>query len=516
MKKPRLIYYHDSRHYLLYRFDPPMSLHRLRKPVDDLIGTPVDTLVYGTGMGQTFLYDTRVGYRFGERASPHNRGLVWWRAAENLSSALARGIDPFRVVVDRAHEKGIRVLGSVRINDSGTPEGSTYSVGKLKYENPDVMIGKEDPDKPHASTALDFARADVREERLSVIEEICERYRADGVEIDEYIRVFFKPSEVAKNVPILTEWMRSVRALLDDIGRKQGRELALSIRVHPIEQACLDAGMDVRTWIREGIVDWVTPFGDVLILDPAPHFGWMVEEASRSGVGIYPPIGRDTYDDRYHGVTIEMARAAAGNYHAAGADGMYLADLQWPHTKTEYEIMRELADPDVYARKTKHYSVPPASARPDPHLPPRVLPVILDEGVTASVPVRVHDDFNSARSDGELERVTLGIRLVQPHPNDEIAYAINGCELSQAEAKVTHFYGGLVSYMPVKMGMEQRINTHYWYEFDVPRDVIRNGDNLVEVSMERRWGGFTADRVLQSVEIWVRYDDLPIQIGGQM
>ena len=27
--------------------------------------------------------------------------------------------------------------------------------------------------------------------------------------------------------------------------------------------------------------------------------------------------------------------------------------------------------------------------------PPRVLPVILDEGVTASVPVRVHDDFNS-------------------------------------------------------------------------------------------------------------------------
>ena len=50
----------------------------------------------------------------------------------------------------------------------------------------------------------------------------------------------------------------------------------------------------------------------------------------------------------------------------------------------------------------------------------------------------------------------------------------------------------------------------------MPRDVIRNGDNLVEVSMERRWGGFIADRVLQSVEIWVRYDDLPIQIGGQM
>ena len=130
--------------------------------------------------------------------------------------------------------------------------------------------------------------------------------------------------------------------------------------------------------------------------------------------------------------------------------------------------------------------------------------------------VEHHDDFDAARSDGELERVTLGVRLVQPHPNDAVTYAINGRELPQNQAKVTHFYGGLVSYMPVKMGMDHRINTHYWYEFDVPLDAIRSGDNLVEVSMERRWDGFTADRVLQSVEIWVRYDDLPIQVAGQM
>ena len=105
MKRPRLIYYHDSRHYLMYRFDPPMSLHQLRKPVDDLIGTGVDTLVYGTGMGQTFLYDTKVGNKFGENAMPHNSGLVWWRAAANLASALERGLDPFKIIVDRAARK---------------------------------------------------------------------------------------------------------------------------------------------------------------------------------------------------------------------------------------------------------------------------------------------------------------------------------------------------------------------------------------------------------------------------
>jgi hypothetical protein len=286
--------------------------------------------------------------------------------------------------------------------------------------------------------------------------------------------------------------------------------------VHSSEQVCLDVGMDVRTWIREGIVDWVTPFGDITIIDPDPHFGWMTEEASKSGVGVYPAMGRDTYDDRYHDVTIEMTRATATNFYHAGADGMYLADLHWPHAHDEYELIREMADPDAYARKTKHYSVAVRTARPDRYLPERVLPVTLDEGTTARVTVLVNDDFDSAIDDDELENVTLGIRLIQPHPNDTITYKINGHDLQQSDAKMTHFYGGLVSYMPTKMGMADRINTHRWFDFDVPFDVIRKGENVVEVSMVSRWDGFDAERVVQSVEIWTRYKQLPTQIAGQM
>ena len=183
MRQPKLIYYHDSRHLLFYRFDPPMSLHQLRQPVDELLGTPVDTLSYGLGMGQTFLYDTKVGTRFGEHATEHNSGVVWWRAAENLKRALDSGYDPLQIIVDRAHEKGMQVLDSLRINDGGVPEGSNYNVGRLKYERPDVMIGEEDPENPSVATALDFARPEVREERLAVIEEVCDRYGADGIEI---------------------------------------------------------------------------------------------------------------------------------------------------------------------------------------------------------------------------------------------------------------------------------------------------------------------------------------------
>ena len=71
-------------------------------------------------------------------------------------------------------------------------------------------------------------------------------------------------------------------------------------------------------------------------------------------------------------------------------------------------------------------------------------------------------------------------------------------------------------YFPVKVGMDIRINTHYWFEFDVPHDLIQRGKNLVEVTMEKRYSRFTADRVLQSVEIWVNYKDVPIPVNGQM
>ena len=517
MKKPRLVYYHDSRHQLLYRLDPPMSVHQLRRPVDELLGTPVDTLSYGLGMGQTFLYDTKVGTRFGEKATEHNHGLVWWRAAENLKQALARGLDPLQIVVDRAHEKGMQVLGSLRINDGGAPEGSNYNVGRLKYERPDVMIGEDDPERPHVATCLDFAIPEVREERLAVIEEVCDRYGADGIEIDQYVRVFFKPSEVRQNTPILTEWVRDVRKLLDGIGKRRGERLCVAARVDPSEEANLSVGMDVGAWLSEKLVDMVIPHPSGIILDTTPSFGWLAEVAHQAGGWIYPPIGQVfPYDDRHHELSVEMYRAATTNYRVAGADGLYMSDLGWPRTEREYMILREMGDPDIHARKSKHYAVAQIEAKPDPYGSKRYLPATLEEGVAARVPVFIGDALESARADGELERVILGVRIVQACPGDRFSVRLNGSELPLDRAKTSTYYGGTVAYFPVKSGMPNRIDTHYWYELDVPLDLLREGENEVEVTMERHFRALLADRVLQSVEVHVDYKEPPIPVQGQM
>ena len=68
----------------------------------------------------------------------------------------------------------------------------------------------------------------------------------------------------------------------------------------------------------------------------SPSFGWLKDRAHQAGAWIYPPIGEVfPYDDRYHHPTIEMYRAAATNFRAAGADGLYLSNLPWPRTERD-------------------------------------------------------------------------------------------------------------------------------------------------------------------------------------
>ena len=522
MRKPRLIYYNDGRHYHLYRHDPPMSLHRLQEPVDDILGTAVDTLSYGLATGLTFLHDTKVGIKFGENVTEHNSGLVWWRAATNLVEALEAGYDPLKVAVDRAHEKGIQIICSMRMNGGNTATHfrGSYTAGKLQRYNPEALLGEEDPESPSVAGAYDYARPEVREERLAVIEEVCDRYGADGFEFDDSMRVFFKASQIRENTPILTQFMRDVRALLDRIGGKRGEELMLAARVHPVEEANLSVGMDVRTWISEKLVNVIIPLDGSLdgwfLLDQHPSIEWLTDVAKQAGAWVYGQVSRTLYDDRYHTPTVEMYRAAASNLRAAGADGLYMSDLPWPHTEREYQVLREMGDPDIHARKSKHYFLGQKYVKPGPFPPERHIPVTLEEGVTARMPIRVGDGLDSARADNELEKVRLGVRVVQTCPKDRLSFRLNGAGLPLDTAKISTYYGGLVAYGAHRTGLPQRILTHYWYHFDLPLELAREGENEVEVTMDFEFKPFVNNRVVQNVELLIDYKEPPVPVQGQM
>ncbi len=515
MRKPKLIFYNDARHYSMYRYDPPMSLHQLRQPVDELLGTGVDTLVIGLGSGQTFLHDSRTGLKWGEGVEVHNWSMMWWIASENLKLAIEAGHDPLSVVVDRAHEKGLQVLGSLRMNDPTAPEQENpYMLGRVKAEHPDVMIGEEDPNNPNAATSADFSREEVRQERLDVIEETCSRFDLDGLEMDPYVGAFFKPSEVRKHTPLMTEFVREVRRLLGRIDEKRGEATGLTAKVFPSEEANLAMGMDVRTWLAEGLVDLVVPVSNSFLLDQEMPIEWLVDAAGQAGTWIYPALGRVPYDDRHHLPTIEMYRAAAANYRAMGTHGLFLSDLPWPHTEREYQVLREMGDPDIHNRKNKHYFVVQKETLPGSYAPKRHLPIELEEGMPRQVPFIVGDDLDAARTDGELKAARLGVRILRCCPEDLLLFRFNGTVVSPKE--ITHIYGGVVAYTAHRGGLPERIDTHYWFEFDLPCELVREGRNEFEVVLEQRYAPLGKDRELQQVELNLDYREPAKPIGGQM
>ena len=55
---PRMMFYHDGRHPLIYMYEPPIQKEQYESAVDELVGTPVEVIMFCLGDGRTVLHDT--------------------------------------------------------------------------------------------------------------------------------------------------------------------------------------------------------------------------------------------------------------------------------------------------------------------------------------------------------------------------------------------------------------------------------------------------------------------------
>ena len=90
MKTPRIMFYQDGRHSHIYTYEPPMQKEEYEAVVDELLGTPVDTLVFCLGEGRTMLHDTKAGEFWGHNVDkwPH---IIWRRAHQNAKKLIEEG-----------------------------------------------------------------------------------------------------------------------------------------------------------------------------------------------------------------------------------------------------------------------------------------------------------------------------------------------------------------------------------------------------------------------------------------
>ena len=385
-KRSRVMFYHDSRHPLVYMYEPPMQKEELESAVYELIGTPVEAIMFGLGDGRTVFHNTQVGEVWGRPVKkwPH---LIFRRAHQNVEALLAAGHDPLRLVVERAHEKGLLLYPTLLVNQGrrGTRQEDVRS-SDFRWENIHLEIGAGgdlEPDFP-GSTCLDFRHQEVREERFALIREVLDNYAVNGFELQLNYKSpaahFFHPRRIEEGREIMTTWVRRVSQAV-----KQDPARELVIRIPSDPTACRSLGLDVAAWVQQGIVDVLVGETFAHRINATADFSSLVELAKGSQCRVHGALNIGLGSDRLNRATIEFLRAAACNYWEQGIDGLYLAQWfgDWPYQAHFYEQLREVAYPDLMAPKDKIYVVPTAGGYNQPPGEPEMpLPTELAAGKT--------------------------------------------------------------------------------------------------------------------------------------
>ena len=359
MERPRLIYYQDAHHFHAKRLDPPLSLEKLRWPVDELLGSGVDVLAFGLGYGDVYFHDSRVGRVVGQLQDVWD-SYIDWRIMRMVQDARELGTDQVREVVTRGKEMGLRVYPSLKLQSCDRP--GSDRCGLLKWHHADeVCMLEQDEYHPRYEWCYDYAHPMVREDKLNVLREIMTDYEAEGVELDfMFVPKFFKSGEEEKHAHLMTDFIGDVRRLADEVSEAQDRKVVVSARVFHQREANLRLGLDVESWLANGSLDMVVGQMSEQFMDTgAFDVGWMVDAAQSSDTGTYVRPTRRVYDERTPVPELEMYRAFAQTALRQGADGLYLGYLRWPFSQVEYDILREMAYPDAFARRDKRYILQP-------------------------------------------------------------------------------------------------------------------------------------------------------------
>ena len=520
----RLLYYNDSRHTYMYSYDPPMSLQEAWAPVDEVAGTSVDTFVYGSGAGPAVMHDSRVGEVWGRRFETFDS--VWaWRAFENVKSLIDAGHDPLNLLIDRAHEKGMEFFASLRLNHPMDPADVDNPFNwQFRMDHPEWCI------RGKGEYAFNWVYPEVRAERFAYIEEYLTQYDIDGLELEfTFCPYYFEHGEGHANAHIMTEYLRDVRALTDEVGRARGRRIEIGAKVLPTREGNLAQGLDAAAWVQEGLLDFIVPtiYLDRQI-DPNLPFEWLVDLAEGTDCEVYPTLqrsirGLDLAEDRVRPRSLDLhagldhLRAGAASYWDRGANGIYLLFLKWPHGPEQRAIFTEAHDPDLLRTKPKRYA-----ARRNDHESAQffdysaVLPATLFEksdrfsiGCTPpapDAPKRVYRTYAPYRmrdlsaphdciarmyvaDDLARAEAMLRLRLVWSSSLDDLTVKVNGNELPPASVRRTEMDAYLSA----------------WLEASVPRGTLVHGWNDISLALNARQPELAGPIVWESAEIVVEH-----------
>jgi hypothetical protein len=415
MKKRRIIINNDF--YNIFQVEPPVTDQDVYDAVDKVAGTQVDTLaVYvPASLGKGFLDPDLLELYNHPEADP---------CLANLHRFTGDGKDPFRMLLDRAHQKGLEFFASLRMNDTHYKD-QPFSpfLDSFYYDNLHNRVG---PAQGRLNTEFDYRKSVVRDYYFGLIRDAVEKYDIDGFELDFTRNCRFFPQEQPEEcAPVMTQFVRRVRELLNGWSERRGKPIALAAAVPYPLLGCRKQGLDIPTWARRGILDVLCLSSPFLAT-----FDHDVQDTKLKvpGVQVYAGCDRNFrfgFDGTGRVVPMHAYRAMAMNYLRQAADGIYLYNvMSWTMNyekapkavkrdggqgetagaAIDYDrgLMDELGSLETLERLDKLYVLSNSEGSAEPSLSVKV-PA---EG-EVSLRLWVGDDIAKAQAEGRIEKICL-------------------------------------------------------------------------------------------------------------
>ncbi len=313
----------------------------LARRTSPLAGSQVDTIYYCSGV---FNFYTQKSDETELRGHGDQRKLDWAWELTKL------GTDSLTVITDFGHKHNMEVFWSMRMNDThDSADGALLSQWKLSH--PELLMGKKEDRFRHGGgrwSAVNYGLPEVREKVFRILRDVCTRYDVDGIELDFFRHpVYFKPQMTGKPVTQeqcdqMTDLLRRVRAMTEEVAQKRGRPMLISIRVPDSLGFAKAIGLDYERWMQDDLVD-ILVGGGYFHFEPWEN---LVALGKKYDVPVYACLSasRVVSASKPGGAgDAAVWHGEAASAWKAGVNGVYLFNRFDPHDK----LFRTLGSPDT-------------------------------------------------------------------------------------------------------------------------------------------------------------------------
>ena len=234
--------------------------------------------------------DSRIGYISGSRLdtlvyTPISAGfglftalkagetLDWTIPYQNTTNAVrafesAVGKDCLEMAIDFCRREKREIFVGIRLNDTHDSDCDEL-LPQWKRDNPEVLFGTKEKRPPVGGrwSAVDFEEPKVRAYMKKFMRQFFENYDIDGVcyDFNRHFHLFksvgWGKDATAEQLDLMSRFMRELKDLADECGRKRGRPILVLARVYDSVEYIRAAGIDIERWLRDKSIDMLAAGG---------------------------------------------------------------------------------------------------------------------------------------------------------------------------------------------------------------------------------------------------------------